>query len=203
MILALVPISATQSLDIENRFTPNVTPSSALTLRESSVSNVNVFSRQKADYWAGFFGNSTESISVGEENTLFEWNDARTEYIYYSTDTLNFSAEWRNASREDLKSQFDFLPSLGPESPNTTFDSSGVVDSRFQSGPVTSVAAETPNSSGNDYWSTVYLNDSQNGLFATEITRGTSFRGASANFQSLLPANRSKGTVYRTFLEVE
>jgi hypothetical protein len=176
-----------------------------------NIKEVDIVSQLPASSWAGFFGEVTGSIKVGDSDAIYDWQSAQGNYVYAAKDSIDFDSTWESAQQTELVGEYPFLDKAGTGA-SETFNESLDVDSLTQGSTVKDTAgALSLDGQGDRVWPTAFLSDGNDYFFASKVISDNSpefFNGEVGNdpgFQMILPENGddSTATEYQVFVELE
>ncbi len=215
IILALAPAFADQtptgaSTQAGSAETATTTSATSQSISAGQVMEVNLDVTRLSQYWAGFYGQITESIVLGSGSTIFyEWPiSAPSGYVYITNSTgTDFSTLDGGVTDTDIVSAgiWSAAPSA-PEDVATTFPQASDTDETTYCGADYTTNPGLTFTKGDfdgdgtpgDEWPTCLLKDgSGNIVFKAQISTAASragFKGAKVDYQALVAAG--SGTTY-------
>jgi len=216
LILVFAPAFAVPAAAPAGATTTAGTPETATTstataqsISAGQVVEVNLDVTSLSQYWAGFYGNLTESVVIGSGSSIFyRWNiTAPTGYVYLTTHT---DFNWAGASitpptdadvNADLSGALLANANWAPgtdEGVAATFsaqDTTGTYCSE-----VNAYYTLTLNNLGSAVWPTCVYTDNQTPkriLFEAKIENDqNSFKGTLVDYQALVPATTAGAVAY-------
>ena len=191
-------------------YTPTTT-SNQVSVQAGNTYETNLSVEQVTQYWAGLYGNIDENIILGSGSAKFyQWPVTTVGgYVYAATGS---TIDWANLSTTVTTSDVNAAiyaqtnTSWTPDSDETleatfsTQDSSGTYCSE-----VNAYYTLTNSYDGTNYtptWPTCVYKDATNNqvVFESKVTNnGTSFKGTTVDYQTLVPALSGTGVTYYIF----
>lgn len=184
--------------------------SQSINIQGGNVTEATITGRVITDRWAGFYGNATGQLFIGDSlgNTYFEWTTVdMTGGVVYATDaSMNDWTNLRPVTESDMPA---YLQTVATDNYNATFLNNESFDSAsitVASTPYALTWQNVTGTAGTGALRTYALHDDtdNNLVFAGKILDDTdSFVGGSTlDYQILVPAQNSIDTTYHFYLEM-
>ena len=178
-------------------------------IQGGNVTEASVTGRVITDRWAGFYGNATGQLFVGDAsgNTYFEWTTVdMTGGVVYAADGI--MSDWSNLRPAVDTDMPAYLQSAATDNYNATFLANEAFLSATLNVPATSYALTWQDSgvAGIGILRTYALHDDTDGnnIFAGKIIDDTDsfISGKTVDYQILVPAQTAVDTNYYFYLEM-
>jgi len=186
-----VPGGANITQDTDQGSYPTPIPQSA-NFTGGNISLINLSTEMSTVRWVGLFGNVSGTINLGDSgnNVLYRWQ-AQGRYVFAS---ISNAIDWANLAPATVPNVLAVYPFLanGTDNYTTTFTNTGDIDSEII-GPIANIDyALTLNVSGDDFWETYALEDSDADIIfmgAVNATGAPAYNGLDVNYQMIIPEN--------------
>ena len=193
----------------------NSSPAANLTTQGGNVTAANIAGNVSTTKWAGFYGNVSAGIVLtpgGLTNIFYKWNwtpGTNTGRLCAVPGTAFDWTTTTGATKANIDSIWSFTTTDSDSATNTLVDAACVITEIAQKN-VSSGAAVTTGTGGGDTFQTCAIKDGAAAAktdfaFCGKITSATAFNGGTANYELIVPTNRTIGSTekYYAWLELD